>query len=76
MSAQLMSLTTSTSIDTIARKVQSHSRNMPDDNELRFFFGDEQGQFFAMSEGILTKKNYVFNDAKRTLLRQKNMDVY
>ena len=67
MSAQLMSLTTSTSIDTIARKVQSHSRNMPDDNELRFF---------AMSEAILTKKNYVFNDAKRTLLRQKNMDVY
>jgi hypothetical protein len=75
MSAQLMSLTTSTSIDTIARKVQSHSRNMPDDNELRFFC-DEQGQFFAMSEAILTKKNYVFNDAKRTLLRQKNMDVY
>jgi len=67
MSAQLMSLTTSTSIDTIARKVQSNSRNMPDDNEL---------QFFAMSEAILTKKNYVFNDAKRTLLRQKNMDVY
>jgi hypothetical protein len=29
-----------------------------------------------MSEAILTKKNYVFNDAKRTLLRQKNMDVY
>jgi hypothetical protein len=68
MSAQLMSLTTSTSIDTIARKVQSHSRNMPDDNELRFFF--------AMSEAILTRKNYVFNDAKRTLLRQENMDVY
>jgi hypothetical protein len=42
MSAQLMSLTTSTSIDTIARKVQSHSRNMPDDNELRFF-RDERG---------------------------------
>ena len=29
MSAHLMSLTTSTSIDTIARKVQSHSRNVP-----------------------------------------------
>ena len=29
-----------------------------------------------MSEAILTQKNYVFNDAKRTLLRQKNMDVY
>jgi hypothetical protein len=55
------------SIDTIARKVQRNSRNMPDDNELRAF---------AMSEAILTKKNYVFNDAKRTLLRQKNMDVY
>ncbi len=32
--------------------------------------------FFAMSEAILTKKNYDFNDTKRTLLRQKNMDVY
>ena len=29
-----------------------------------------------MSEAILTKKNHDFNDAKRTLLRQKNMDVY
>ena len=37
MSAQLMSLTKSISIDTIARKVQSNSRNMPDDDELRFF---------------------------------------
>ncbi len=67
MSAQLMSLTTSTSINTVARKVQSNSRNMSDDNEL---------WFFAMSEAILTRKNYVFNDVKRTLLRQKNMDVY
>jgi hypothetical protein len=48
---------------------------MTDDNELRFFC-DERGYFFAMSETILTKKNYVFNDTKRTLLRQKNMDVY
>jgi hypothetical protein len=38
-----------------------------DDNELRFF---------TMSEAILTKKNYDFNDTKRTLLRQKDMDVY
>ncbi len=37
-----MSLTTSTSIETIARKVQSNSRNMPDDNELRAF-RDERG---------------------------------
>jgi hypothetical protein len=29
-----------------------------------------------MSEAILTKKNYDFNDTKRTLLRQKNMDAY
>ncbi len=46
MSVQLMSLTTSISIDTcnntIARKVQSNIRNMPDDNELRFF-RDERG---------------------------------
>ncbi len=67
MSVQLMSLRTSTSINTIARKVQSNSKNMTDDNELRFF---------AMSEAILTKKNYVFNDVKRTLLRQENIDVY
>jgi hypothetical protein len=66
MSAQLMSLTTSTSIDTIARKVQSNIRNMTDDNKLCFFFRDERGYFFAMGEAILTKKNYVFNDAKRT----------
>ena len=52
MSAQLMSLTTSTSIDTIARKVQSNSRNMPDDNELR--------AFFAMSEAILNKEELRF----------------
>ncbi len=31
-----------------------------DDNELRFL---------AMNEAILTKKNYDFNDVKRTLLR-------
>jgi hypothetical protein len=68
-------LTTSTSIDTIARKVQSYSRNMTDDNELRFFAMSE-AIFFAMSEAILTKKNYILNDAKWTLLRQKNMDVY
>jgi hypothetical protein len=37
-----MSLTTSTSIDTVARKVQSNTRNMPDDNELRSFY-DERG---------------------------------
>ena len=68
MSAQLMSLTTSTSIDTIARKVQSNSRNMPDDNELR--------AFFAMSEAILNKEELRFQWSKRTLLRQKNMDAY
>jgi hypothetical protein len=50
-----MSLTTSTSIDTVSRKVQSNIRNMPDDNELRSF---------TMSEAILIKKNYVFNDTK------------
>jgi hypothetical protein len=37
---------------------------------------NERGFSFAMSEAILTKKNYDFNDSKRTLLRQKNMDVY
>jgi hypothetical protein len=60
-------LTVSTPIDNIARKVQSNRRNMPGDNELRSF---------VMSEAILTKKNYVFNDTKWTILRQKNMDVY
>jgi hypothetical protein len=67
MSAQLMSLTASTLIDTIPRKGKSNSRNIPDDNELRSF---------AMSEAILKEKNYFFNDTKQTLLRQENMDVY
>ncbi len=62
MSVQLMSLTTSTPIDTIVRKVQKNSRNMTNDNESRFF---------VMSETILTKKNYVFNYTKRTLLIQE-----
>jgi hypothetical protein len=57
-----MSLTTSTPIDTIVRKVQKNSRNMTNDNESRFF---------VMSETILTKKNYVFNYTKRTLLIQE-----
>ncbi len=46
MSAQLMSKTAQTRIDTIARKVQSNSRNMPDENELHSF---------AMSEAILSR---------------------
>ncbi len=40
------------------------------------FFAMNEANFFVMSEVVLTKKNYVFNDAKWTLLRQENMDVY
>ena len=41
-------------------KYQVITETFQDDNELRFL---------AMNEAILTKKNYDFNDVKRTLLR-------
>ena len=57
MSAQLMSTTASTRIDTIARKVQRNSRNMPDDNELRSF---------AMSEAIFSRWARLFSQRRIT----------
>ena len=53
-----------------------------DDNELRFLrwawlFSQEWARLFFRDErGYSHKRNYEFNDAKRTLLRQKNMDAY
>jgi hypothetical protein len=66
MSVKLMSLTTSTSIDTIARKVQSNFRNMPDDNELRFFL--RWARLFFWDERDYSHKELLGNGACHVVL--------